>query len=116
MKKFPIGIQVYSVRKEASEDFAGTLSKIRDFGYDGVEFAGLYGNSPAEVRSLCEKYSLNPISAHVPYVDMLKDPAGVLAQYAEIGCRYVAVPYLTPEHRPGTPNFEFVVEFIATIR
>ena len=115
MKKFPIGIQVYSVRKEASEDFAGTLSKIRDFGYDGVEFAGLYGNTPAEVRALCEKYSLNPISAHVPFVDMLKDPAGVLAQYAEIGCRYVAVPYLTPEHRPGTPNFEFVVEFIGII-
>ncbi|MBO4323004.1 MAG: sugar phosphate isomerase/epimerase, partial [Clostridia bacterium] len=78
MKKFPIGIQVYSVRKEASEDFAGTLSKIRDFGYDGVEFAGLYGNTPAEVRAICEKYSLNPISAHGPYVDMLKDPAGVL--------------------------------------
>ena len=27
----------------------------------------------------------------------------------------MAVPYLSPEHRPGTPNFEFVVEFIGII-
>ena len=115
MKKFPIGIQVYSVRDAAAADFDGTLAKIREFGYDGVEFAGLYGKTAAEVRALCEKHSLVPISAHVPFVDMLKDPAGVLAQYAEIGCKYVAVPYLSPEHRPGTPNFEFVVEFIGII-
>ncbi|MBQ7591599.1 MAG: sugar phosphate isomerase/epimerase [Clostridia bacterium] len=112
MKKLPIGIQVYSVRNEASADLEGTLAKIRDLGYDGVEFAGLYGKSAAEVKAICEKLGLVPISAHVPFVDMLKDPAGVLSQYAEIGCKYVAVPYLSGEHRPGTPNFEYVVAFI----
>lgn len=111
----PVAIQVYSVRKEAEADLRGTLTALRDMGYDGVEFAGLYGHTAAEVRELCRGLGLVPISAHVPYVDMLKDPAGVLSQYAEIGCKYVAVPYLSPEHRPGTPNFEYVVEFIGII-
>ena len=111
----PVAIQVYSVRKDAEADLRGTLTALRDMGYDGVEFAGLYGHSAAEVRELCRELGLVPISAHVPYVDMLKDPAGVLSQYAEIGCKYVAVPYLSPEHRPGTPNFEYVVEFIGII-
>lgn len=111
----PVAIQVYSVRKEAEADLRGTLTALRDMGYDGVEFAGLYGHTAAEVRELCRELGLVPISAHVPYVDMLKDPAGVLSQYAEIGGKYVAVPYLSPEHRPGTPNFEYVVEFIGII-
>ena len=111
----PVAIKVYSVRKEAEADLRGTLTALRDTGYDGVEFAGLYGHTAAEVRELCRELGLVPISAHVPYVDMLKDPAGVLSQYAEIGCKYVAVPYLSPEHRPGTPNFEYVVEFIGII-
>ena len=46
---------------------------------------------------------------------MLKDPIGVLAAYAEIGCKYVAVPYLSPEHRPDNANFPYVVEFIGIL-
>ena len=111
----PVAIQVYSVRKDAEADLPGTLRKIRDMGYDGVEFAGLYGPTAAEVKAMCAEVGLTPISAHVPFVDMLKDPWGVLSQYAEIGCKYVAVPYLIPEHRPGTPNFEYVVAFIEII-
>ena len=34
---FPVAIQVYSVRGDASADFYGTLAKIKEMGYDGVE-------------------------------------------------------------------------------
>ena len=110
--KFPVAVQVYSVRNEAKEDFRGTLEKIKAMGYDGVEFAGLYDHEPAEVKKMCEEIGLVPLSAHVPFIDMLKDPAGVLSQYAEIGCKYVVVPYLESVHRPGTPNYPYVVKFI----
>ena len=110
--KFPVAVQVYSVRDDAKADLRGTLEKIKAMGYDGVECAGLYDNSPAEIKAMCEEIGLVPISAHVPFVDMLKDPIGVLSQYKEIGCKYVAVPYLIPEHRPDHPNFPYVVKFI----
>ncbi|MCQ2354586.1 MAG: sugar phosphate isomerase/epimerase [Clostridia bacterium] len=110
--KLPVGIQVYSVRDDAAADLEGTLAKLKEMGYDGVEFAGLYGKTAAEVKAVCEKTDLVPISAHVPFIEMLKNPDGILSQYAEIGCKYVAVPYLSPEFRPGTPNFEYTVAFI----
>ena len=110
--KFPVAIQVYSVRKEAESNLYGTLKKLKAMGYDGVEFAGLYGQRPEEVREMCADIGLVPISAHVPYLDMVKDPEGVLGDYAAIGCKYVAVPYLTPEYRPGTENFGEVVKNI----
>ena len=106
----PVAVQVYSVRDDAAADFPGTLKKIKAMGYDGVEFAGLYGYAPAEIKKMCEEIGLVPISAHVPYYDMLADPEGVLGQYAEIGCKFVAIPYLTPECRPGTDGFAKVVE------
>ena len=71
--KFPVAIQVYSVRKEAENNLYGTLKKIKAMGYDGVEFAGLYGHKPEEIREMCADIGLTPISAHVPYLDMIKD-------------------------------------------
>ena len=106
----PIAIQLYSVRDEAAADLRGTLEAIKGMGYDGVEFAGLHGYAPADIKAMCAEIGLVPVSAHVPYYDMVADPKGVLADYAEIGCEYVAIPYLTPECRPGTDGFSKVVE------
>lgn len=106
----PIAVQVYSVREYAKADLYATLKEIKEIGYDGVEFAGLYGNSPADIRKMCEEIGLIPISAHVPYLDMVADPVGVLSQYKEIGCKFVVIPYLTPEYRPGTDKWPEVVE------
>lgn len=110
--KFPVAIQVYSLREEAEANLYGTLKKIRAMGYDGVEFAGMYGHKPEEIRDMCADIGLVPISAHVPYLDMVQDPEGVLGMYAAIGCKFVAVPYLTPEYRPDTERFGEVVENI----
>ena len=110
MKKFPIALQLYSVRDQLARDFEGTLKEVASYGYEGVEFAGLYGKSAAEVKALCEKYHLVPLSAHVPFADMMADAEKELSVYAEIGCRFVVIPYLTPEYRPGNPGFQTVIE------
>ena len=34
-------LQLYSVRTDLESDFKGTLRKVKEMGYDGVEFAGL---------------------------------------------------------------------------
>ena len=115
MKQFPIALQLYSVRDRMASDFEGTLAAVSALGYDGVEFAGLYGRSADEVKALCEKYNLVPISAHVPFVDMMADPKGVLQTYAEIGCRYVVIPYLTEEYRPGNERFDEVIKGAALL-
>lgn len=113
--KLPIALQLYSVRDEVEKDFEGTVKKVKSLGYDGVEFAGLYGKTAAEVKKICEDADIVPVSAHVPYYDMLENPEKVLADYKEIGCKYVAVPYLTEECRPGTDGWEDTVKGIAQI-
>lgn len=111
----PVALQLYSVRDEMEADFEGTLKAVKDMGYDGVEFAGLFGKSADEVKKLCEDLELVPISAHVPLNDMVADPKGVLSVYAEIGCKYVAVPYLEEDRRPGTDGWEKTIADIKTV-
>ncbi len=66
MKPYPISVQLYSVREEAQENLAAVLKKIADIGYSGVEFAGLYGNSPADVRKMLDDAQLVASSSHGP--------------------------------------------------
>ncbi|NLP34832.1 MAG: sugar phosphate isomerase/epimerase [Clostridiales bacterium] len=75
-------------------------------GYDGVELAGLYGHSPEKIRDILKEIGLTPISAHVPYHELVEDLEGTVSQYATIGCRYITIPYLTEDYRYGTKNFE----------
>lgn len=112
MKKYPVGLQLFSVRSDLAKDFEGTLKAVSEMGYDGVEFAGLCGKSPEEVKSLCEKYSLTPVSAHVPIAELVSDPEKVFETYQKIGCSYIAVPYLGTEDRPGGKNYDKIVETI----
>ena len=112
---FPIAIQLYSVRDDMEKDFYGTLEKVKALGYDGVEFAGLFGEAAEKIKAKLQELGLTPISAHVPYYDMLENPEAVLSDYKEIGCKYVVVPYLTEECRPGTDGFDATVKGIRKI-
>ena len=104
-----IALQLYSVRDQMQQEFEGTLEQVKEIGYEGIEFAGLFEKSPSEIRKMLERIGLCPMSAHVPLLDLIAQPEQVFAAYQEIGCRYLAIPYLTPEYRPGGGRFEQVI-------
>ena len=115
MKTLPVAVQVYSVRDDAERDFAGTMKKIKEIGYDGVELAGLYGLKPAEIKAAIDEAGLTALSAHVPFQELVADMEGTIQQYVEIGVKYMAIPYLMEEDRPGTPKLEGNVKLFEEI-
>ncbi len=62
----PISIQLYSVRDEITKrgDFASVLKDIAAAGYKGVEFAGLHGKSPKDVRKMIDDLGMVASSSH----------------------------------------------------
>ncbi|MGJ3626814.1 sugar phosphate isomerase/epimerase family protein [Sphingomonas sp. MMS24-JH45] len=62
----PIGLQLYSVAKEAAADLDGTLAAIAAIGYRNVELAGYLGRTPAQLRAALDRAGLRCTSAHVP--------------------------------------------------
>ena len=63
----PIAIQLFTVREYAKKDFKGTLKRIAEIGYVGVEPAGLHGLSPKDFKSMVDEYGLKVPSSHVPF-------------------------------------------------
>ena len=111
----PVALQLYSVRGDLEADFLGTLCKVSEMGYEGVEYAGLYGYEPAQIKHWCDSLGLVSLSAHVPLADMLADIDKVIADYKALGCEYIVVPYVTEERRPGGELFMQMVEEIRAI-
>lgn len=113
MTKFPIALQLYSVRDEMEKDFEGTINAVAKMGYSGVEFAGVFGHTAEEVAEICRKAGVKPISAHVPFDDMRKDAAGVVEFYAKVGVGCIVVPWLGGEYLPGTEGYEEFCKVVA---
>lgn len=111
----PVALQLYSVRGDLKADFLGTLCKVSEMGFDGVEYAGLYGYEPSQIKHWCDSLGLVSISAHVPLAEMLADIDKVIADYKTLGCEYIVVPYVTEERRPGGELFLQMVEEIRAI-
>lgn len=79
----PISVQLYSVREAAGKDFPGTLRRIAEMGYAGVEFAGLHGHSAKEIARIVKDLGMVSSSAHVGMptkenIDQLVDDARTL--------------------------------------
>ncbi|MBD9123495.1 MAG: hypothetical protein EGP68_01780 [Lachnospiraceae bacterium] len=114
-KTLPIAVQVYSVREEAERDFAGTMKKLSEMGYDGVELAGLYGKSAEEIRDSIKAAGLIAISAHVSYDELAGDLEKTLQDYETIGCRYIVIPWLGEDRRFGAALYEETIKGIPVI-
>src|SRR5699024_11917952 len=55
-----------TLREASEKDFAGTLRRVAEMGYDGVELAGYGGLTALEVREVLDTYGLRAAACHVP--------------------------------------------------
>lgn len=95
----PIGIQLYTLRKPFAADPLGTLSRIRETGYDSVEFAAPLDADFEGFARHMQTIGLDCPSAHVGLADMAARPNDVLAMARTLGCRYIVMPYVLPDQR-----------------
>lgn len=112
MSKVKIGYQLYSAREDCVRDLDEVLAQLKKLGYGGVEFAGFYGHTPEEVAELLKKNEIEVFSDHVPFKVIEKDMFGVISDHLKIGCKYIAVPFLEDDDRPGKPAFAHVIRVI----
>ena len=113
----PVMLQLYNVRNELSADFDGTLKEVADIGYRYVELAlaRSYRKTAAEFKAALDKAGLTAVSAHVPYRDMIADPAAEVGYHVDIGCKFIVVPFLAEEDRSTGPHYEEVKKGIAKL-
>lgn len=88
------GIQLYSLRDQFKSDVAGTLDKVKAFGFTTVETAGTYGVEPEKFAGMLKERGLTPVSGHFGYDAMKKDIAAVINEAKALGVKYAACAWI----------------------
>jgi len=100
MNDLQIALQLYTVRDETKRDFAGTLQRVAQIGYAGVEFAG-YGNlTSPEMSALLAETGLKAASTHLGLAALEGPQLSTSLRYCQdIGCSFIVLPSLPKEWR-----------------
>jgi sugar phosphate isomerase/epimerase len=85
-----IGIQLYSVREPLNEDFKGTLTRLAEMGFQGVEFAFNYGGlEPEELATFLQEQGLRAIGIYENPQNICDPDAEVYRQADALGCEHL---------------------------
>lgn len=105
-------VQLYTLRDLVKQDFAGTLGRLAEIGYQGIELAG-YGSagSAAAARRAADDAGLAVCGAHVPLERLETDLAGALDEIATLGSATLTCPYLADARRADAAGYEQVADF-----
>ena len=92
-KKSPIGLQLYTLRREAGKDLPGTIAAVAKAGYKAVEFAGYYNRKAEELKKLLDDNGLKCCGTHTGMGTLLGDNLKKTVEFNKaIGNRYLMVP------------------------
>ena len=99
-----ISVQMYSLRTDVErEGLDAVLAKVKAAGFDGVELAGTYGLTAAELKDKLDAAGLIATGAHVGWDKLTADAAACVAEAETLGYKDVICPGIWKEEmqRPG---------------
>jgi sugar phosphate isomerase/epimerase len=92
----PIALQLYTVRDQVHQDFAGTIDQIAEIGFAGVETANFPASiSPKQAGRIIRKAGLQVVSAHAP-LPLGDQKDQVLDRMAGLDCNHLVCPWMDP--------------------
>ena len=92
-----IGLQLYTVGDQVSQDIERTLENVAKVGYKFVEFAGYGNRTPEQVRAALDRLKLTAPSTHIGMAPLRSELDGQIHIAQTIGHEYITVPSLGNE-------------------
>ena len=87
------GIQLYSIRDLAKENFEEAVEAVAKMGYAYVEFAGFFGRTAKEVCELLDKTGIRVCSTHTSRKELFDGVIDETIRYhKEIGNKNIIIP------------------------
>src|SRR6476661_6962815 len=99
MRHDQTALQLYTLRRLAAEDLAGTLRSVSAAGYRAAELAGLPETAPAELKRMLDDNGLQAIASHEGIERLRADAGAVAGRLVELGCPRVIVPWMPEDDR-----------------
>lgn len=114
VKKMEAGLQVYSVRNQLKEDFAGTMKTIANIGYKLIEGYGLGLDgkflgaiSPTEYKNTITDLGMKLVATHCGYT--IHQEASKMIDAAKIaGLEYLIIPGIPGDLRKTIDDYKAI--------
>jgi sugar phosphate isomerase/epimerase len=87
-----IGIELYTLRRQAAADLAGTLARVAKIGYKEVEFAGYHNHPATEVRDMLNRNGLTAPAAHIAITEIQSTPDKTFDDARTVGHEWIVAP------------------------
>jgi len=101
--KRPLGVQLYTVRKQAKHHLPDMLAAIQQIGYQEVEtYWNIYSHPAAELKRMITDHGLSVPSGHFDYTGL----EGKLDYAATLGVDYIICPMLPKPMRTSLDGFK----------
>jgi sugar phosphate isomerase/epimerase len=97
MAVLKIVAQLYTLREECANDYAGTMRAVAKIGYKYVQVSGFHSLEPVEIRSALDAAGLRCVSTHESYDAVTRDLGTVIARNRILGAESIVCPFV-----PGT--------------
>jgi len=103
LARVPLGVQLFTVRREAEQDLPRVLEQIRRIGYEEVEtYSGIYTFSADALRHMIVDAGLRAPSGHFDYDDL-----GTRFEYAtELGLEWMVCSMIAPTMWDSVAGFQ----------
>jgi len=96
--KLPLATQLFVVADMMYEDLRGTLKKVKEAGYDGVEFFGDYKFTAQDVKAALDEVGLQIAGWHTPFDYLSPENIHLTITYNKIlGNQFIIVPWMPDE-------------------
>ncbi len=98
-----LAVQLYSLRNDYSngEEFLEILGKVKEIGFEGVEFAGYAGLEPEVIKARLDELGLTAVGCHIGLSDLDGDKLAETVKTAKtLGMKYIGIggaPHSTEE-------------------
>lgn len=98
MSNIGIALQLYTLRDEAAKNLEDTLKRVRDTGFDYVQWSGMPDLPPEKIRAMLDAAGLKAISGHYPLEDFEHNIDDAVAYWHIVGAPDVAVGSMPKEN------------------
>ena len=88
-----LAIQLNAFKKQCETDLDGTLEKLRQLGFKGIEPCEYFGRTPEEFNELMKKYGLTIVASHIKMEHMLDYYDDVVEFHRGIGCNRIVITF-----------------------
>ncbi|MDR3086117.1 MAG: sugar phosphate isomerase/epimerase [Christensenellaceae bacterium] len=91
MSKVQIGSPLYIVREQCQRDLFAAIQKLKEVGFDGIEFQGFFGKGAKETRQCLDDLGLQALGSQLSVARLREDARGTFDFHRTVGISLMTV-------------------------